>query len=113
MKNVPTGLSSLRIKLDKLNVDNLLPVPFDLNKLSDVVRSNVVTKNVYNAKIKDTEDKIHFITKLATNTTLNSKVNEVKNKIPNITKLDTTAAVTAIENKISNANNLVKILTIT
>ena len=52
---------------------------------------------MYNAKIKDIEDKIGDIT---TSTALNAKINEVKNKIPNITNLATTTALTAVENKI-------------
>ena len=42
-------------------------------------------KNVYNAKIKDIEDKIPDITNLATNTTCSTKINQVKNGIPSIT----------------------------
>ena len=44
---------------------------------------------MYNAKIKDIEDKIPGITNLATNTALNAKINEVKNGIPSITNLAT------------------------
>ena len=43
--------------------------------------------NVYNAKIKNIEDKIPDITNLATKTTLNAKTNEVKGEIPSITDL--------------------------
>ena len=53
LKNVSTNLSDLEIKLDKLDVDKLVPVPVDLSKLSDVVK-----KDVYNAKIKLMEDKM-------------------------------------------------------
>ena len=60
----------------------------------------MVKKDVYNAKIKDIEDKIPDITNLATNTTLNTKLNEVENKITSITNLATTAAIIAVENKI-------------
>ena len=69
-------------------------------KLSDAVKNDVVKKDVYNAKIKDIEDKIPDITNLATNTTLNAKMNKVKNEIPSITNLATTTALTAFENKI-------------
>ena len=95
-------------KLDKLDVDKLVPVPFDLSKLSDIVKNNVVKKNVYKAKIKNIEDKVPDITKLATNTTLNTKMNEVKGEIPSINKLTSTAALTTVENRIPNVSNLVK-----
>ena len=73
----------MKNKLDKLGVHKLVPVPVDLSKLSDAVNNDVVKKDVYNAKIKDTEDKILNITNSATNTTLNGVIND----IPSITNL--------------------------
>ena len=46
MKNIPTNLSNLKSKVDKLDVDDLVPVPIDLNKLSDVVIYDVVKKDL-------------------------------------------------------------------
>ena len=80
----------------------------DLSNLSDVVKNDVVKKDVYNAKINNIEDKIPDITNLATNTTLNAKITEVKNEIPNITNLATTTVPNAVENEIPNDSNLVK-----
>ena len=57
----------------------MVHVPVDLNKLSDVVKSNAVKKDVYNAKIKDIKDQIPDIFNLATNTTLNAKIYDAKN----------------------------------
>ena len=68
-------------------------------------------KDVYNAKIKNIEEKIPDITNLATKTTLNAKLNEVKGEIPNITTVATTSALTAVENEIPNVSNLLKKLT--
>ena len=99
MKNVPTNLSNLISKVDKLYFNILVPVPVDLSKLSDVVKNDAIKKDVYHAKIKNIEDKIPDITNLATNTTLNAKINEVKNEIPR-NNLATTTALTALENKI-------------
>ena len=73
----------MKNKRDKLGVDKLVPVPVDLSKLIDAVNNDVVKKDIYNAKIKNTEDKIFDITNLATNTTLNGVINE----IPSITNL--------------------------
>ena len=50
----------------------------------------LLKKDLYNANIKDIDDKIPDITNLTTETTLNAKINEVKNKIPKITNLATT-----------------------
>ena len=51
-KNLPTNLSNLNNKVDKL-VDKLVPVSVDLCTLSDVVKIDVVKKDVYNAEIKN------------------------------------------------------------
>ena len=80
LKNVPTNLSNLKSNVDKLAVDKIIPVPADLSKLSDVVKNDVVKKHLYNAKIKNIEDKVPNITKLATNTTLNAKIMRLKTK---------------------------------
>ena len=37
----------MKSKVDKLDVDKLVPVPVDLSKLSDLVKTNVVEKDVY------------------------------------------------------------------
>ena len=95
----------------KLDVDKLVPVPVDLSKPSNVVKNDDFKKDVYNAEIINTEDKIPVITNVATNATLNAKVNEIKNEILSITNLATITALTAVENKICNVSNLVKKVT--
>ena len=88
LKNVPTNLNNLKNKVDTLNVedvDELIPVPVDLSKLSDVAKDDVVKKDVYSAKTKNVEDKMPDITNLATKTNTNAKINEVKCEIPSIT----------------------------
>ena len=57
MKNIPTNLSNLKSKVDKIHVDKLVPVHVDLSKLSDIVKNDVVKKDVYNAKTKTIEIK--------------------------------------------------------
>ena len=85
---MPTNLNNLKSKVYKLDVDKLVPVSVDLNKLSD---EKMLLKKMY---IKTT--------------TVNAKINEVKNEIPNITSLATTTVLTSVENKTSNVSNLVK-----
>ena len=58
---IPTNFSNLKSKVDKLDVNKLVPAPVDLCKLSDVVKDDVVKKDVYNAKIKNIEDEILLI----------------------------------------------------
>ena len=60
-----TNLASLKAEADKLDIDKLIPIPVDLSKLSDVVKNDFVKIDVYNAKIKNIEEKIPDITNLA------------------------------------------------
>ena len=108
LKSLPNNLSYLKSKVDKLDIDKLAPVPIDLSKLSNVVKNEVDKKAEYNAKMKNVENEILDITNLVTKTLLNTKINEVKSEIPSISGLATTSGLTAIENKIPNVNNLVK-----
>ena len=52
MKTVLRNLSNLKNKVDKLDVDKLVPAPVNLGKLGDVLKNDVVKKDVYNSKIK-------------------------------------------------------------
>ena len=47
----------------------------DVSKLTNVLKTEVVKKTEYNAKIKNIEDKIPDITNLATKTILDTKIN--------------------------------------
>ena len=104
LKNIPTSLSNLISTLDKFDVGKLVYIPVDLSELSDVVKNDVVTKDVYNNNI---EDKIPSITNLDTNAALNVKINEVKGEITTMANIGTTALI-AVENEIPNVSNLVK-----
>ena len=41
-----TNLATLKTEVDKLDIDNLVPFPTDLSKLSNVVKNDVVKKTV-------------------------------------------------------------------
>ena len=58
LKNVPTNLSNLKSKVDELDVDKLVLASVDLSELSNVLKNDVAKKVVYNAKIRNIEDKI-------------------------------------------------------
>ena len=82
-KNVPTNLSHLKSKVDKIDVDKLVPLPADLSKLSLLVKKfedkipdfiNLATNTALNAKINA---EIHSVTNLAETAALNSKVNDI------------------------------------
>ena len=46
---MPTNLSNLKSTVDKLEVEKLVPISIDLSKQSDVVKTDVVKKDVFNA----------------------------------------------------------------
>ena len=41
------NLANSKTEVDKLNIDNLAPVPVNLSKLSDVVKNDIIKKSVY------------------------------------------------------------------
>ena len=40
-------MNNLKTEVDKLDIEKLVPVPVDLSKLSDVVKNDVVKKDIY------------------------------------------------------------------
>ena len=116
-----TNLASLTTKVDKLDIDKLVPVPVDLSKLSYVVvKDDVVKKTVYDklvAKVNniDTsafvlktkydadktklENKISDTSGLVKKTDYNTKITEIEDKIPSISGLATNATLTIVEKK--------------
>ena len=74
--------------------------------------SKLATNTTLNAKLNKMKNEIASITNLATSIVIKAKINNVENKIPNITNLATTA-LTAVKKYIYNARNLAKNLTIT
>ena len=121
-----TNLSNLKSEVDKLDVDKLKPIPTDINKLSDVVKNNVVKKTDYN-KLVTKVDNIDVVKKtdynkldtkvnnidtsgLLKKTDNNTKITEIENKIPDTSsfakKADYNTKITKIEDKIPNTTNL-------
>ena len=124
-----TNLATLKTEVDMLDIDKLVPVPTYLGKLSNVVKNNVVKKDVYDklvAKVnnivtndfvlktkyntdkRELENKIPDTIGLVKKTNYNTKSTELENKIPDISNLATKCALTAVENKIPSVSNLVK-----
>ena len=121
-----TNLVGLKIEVDKLDIDKLVPVPVNLRKLSDVIKIDVVKKSEYKklvAKVdnidtsvfvltikydkdkSELENKIPDTSGLTKKTDYNTKIAEIEGKVPDVTNLATKADV---ENKISDVSNLVK-----
>ena len=47
VKNIPYHSRHLKLKVEKIDVYKLVPVPVDLNKLSDVVKKMLLLKKMY------------------------------------------------------------------
>ena len=47
-----SNLASLKTKVDKLDIDKLVPIPVDLSKLSDLVKNDVVKKTLYDKVVE-------------------------------------------------------------
>ena len=116
---------SLNTEVAKLDIDKLVPVPVDLSKLSDVVKTDIVENTDYNAKITEIENKIPDISNLATKIALttveikylilvvllkrqdyNNEITKIEGKIPHISNLATKTVLTTVENKIPNVSGL-------
>ena len=74
------NLANSKTEVDKLNIDNLAPVPVNLSKLSDVVKNDVIKKSVYDKLVPNVNniDTSDFVlkTKYATDKT------ELEKKFP-------------------------------
>ena len=124
-----TNLANLKTEVDELDIDKLAPVPVDLTKLSDVVKNDVVKKDVYDKLVtkvnsidtsgfvlktkydvdkSELENKIPDTSGLVKKTDYNGKITDIKGKIPDVGNLATKTASTVVENKIPNVSNLVK-----
>ena len=51
-----SNLNSLKTEVDKLDIDKLVLVPADLSKLSDVVKTDIVKKTVYDILVVKVND---------------------------------------------------------
>ena len=120
------NLASLKTKVDKLDVDKLIPVPLDLSKLSDTVKYDVVKmincnmydklvtkvnnidtsgiflKTKYETVKSDLENKIADTSGLLKIAVYNTKITEIENKIQSTSGLATNFALTAVVDKIPN-----------
>ena len=110
-----TNLAALKTEVDKTDADKLKTTPIDLDRLSNLVKNDVVKKTDYNTKVtsieaqiagltKNTVDNLADITKLraidtnsfvtttkfsADTNALDDKIDGVEKKIPDISRLAT------------------------
>ena len=121
-----TNLANLKTEVEKLDIDKLAPVLVDLSILRQVVKNDVVKKNVcdklvakvnsidtsgfvlktkYYADKSETENKIPNTSDLVKKVDYNTKITEIEGKIPDVSGLATETALTTLENKITDVSN--------
>ena len=124
-----SNLASLKTKVDKLDINKLVPILVDLSKLSDAVKNDVAEKTVFDklvAKVNnidavgfvlktkydtdksESEKKIPDTSALVKKLDYNAKITEIENKIPGSSSLATTSALIAVENQLLDVSSLVK-----
>ena len=60
---IKTNLAALKTEIDKIDADKLRATPTDLDRLSNLVKNDVVKKTDYIAKVTSTEGQIAGVTK--------------------------------------------------
>ena len=99
-----SSLASLKTDVNKLDIDKLVPVPADLSKLSDVVKTDVVKKTVYSKLVAKVNgiDTSAFVLK----TKYDKDKKELEKKIPDtsglVKKTDYNAKIIELEDEISS-----------
>ena len=79
---MPSNLSDLKSKVDKLDIAKLETTPVDLSKLSNVVKNDFVEKIEYNELLKKVNDiSTTNTSNLVKITDYNTKMGEIENKI--------------------------------
>ena len=99
-----TNLAALKTEVDKIVVDKLKATPIDLDRLSNLVKNDVVKKTDYNTKVTSIEAQIAGLTK--NNVDNLADITKLKAIDANSFVLKTKLAsdVTTLENKIDTVD---------
>ena len=108
---IKSNLASLKTEVDKLHIDKLTPVPNDLAKLSNVVKSDVVKKTEYDKLVTkvDNINTTNFVSKTKyeiDGSDFEDKISKIDKKILDVSDLVKKYASTAVENKIPHVIGL-------
>ena len=87
-----SNLASLKTKVDKLDIDKLVPISVDLSKLSDVVKNDVIKKTEYNKLVTNVDniDTANFDKKNKyekDGSDFEDKISKIHKKIPDVSGL--------------------------
>ena len=86
-----TNLAALKNEVDKIYADKLKTTPIDLDRLSNLVKNDVVKKTDYNTKVTSIEAQIagisnSFVTSFVTRTKFSADTNALDDKIDGVEK---------------------------
>ena len=99
-----TNLAALKTEVDKIDVDKLKTVPYDLAKLSNVVKNYFVKKTDFSAN--DYVKKTKFSGDI---NSLDDKIDKIEKKIPDASSLETKRNVTTSVKNLDNRIDGLKI----
>ena len=95
-----TNLAALKAEVDKIDADKLKITPIDLDRLSNLVKNDVVKKTDYNTKVTSIEAQIAGLTK----NTVDNLVDITKHKVIDtnsfVTRTKFSADTNALDDKI-------------
>ena len=108
--SLKTNLASVKTEVDKLDVDELVPVPINLSKLSNVVKNDAVKKNEYDKLVSKVNniDSSKFVLKTKYDADKSELENEILDTSGLVKKTDYNAKITDIECKTPDVSSLVK-----
>ena len=99
-----TNLAALETEVDKIDVDKLKTTPTDLDKLSNLVKNDVVKKTDYNKKVTSIEAQIAGLTKNTVDNLADITKLKAIDPISFVLKTKLASDVTTLENKIDTVD---------
>ena len=99
-----TNLAALETEVDKIDVDKLKTTPTDLDKLSNLVKNDVVKKTDYNTKVTSIEAQIAGLTKNTVDNLADITKLKAIDPISFVLKTKLASDVTTLENKIDTVD---------
>ena len=89
-----------------MDIDKLVPVPTDLSKLSNVVKTDVIIKDVYDKLVANVNNINIGTGKFILKSDYDADKTELENKIPDVSGFASKTALATVENNIPSISNL-------
>ena len=89
-----------------MDIDKLVPVPTDLSKLSNVVKNDVIIKDVYDKLVANVNNINTGTGKFILKSDYDGDKIELKKNIPDVSDFVSKTALATVENKIPSISNL-------